>query len=149
LQALDALLDNHGWRMKRSSRNPNLFITAGLPGEVDPRVRKVNLLDKPPAASGDDVMDAVKFDNLPVTDAIRQLAGLAGLNIQFDPQLLNPQDANRHPIPSAKPMPSPTVSDKYTNITARQAMQKLLDQYGWQTTQIPGNPILRIVSQAP
>ena len=178
-QALDALLDNYGWRMKRSSRNPNFFITTGLPGVVDLRVRKVNLLDMPPeagamAAQDDTGSSTITFDNLPATDAIRQLAALAGLNIQLDPQLLNPQDANHHPIPApaavptpiqiqtplgpgwvVKPhasttaIPAPTVNDTYTNITARQALQRLLDQYGWQTTQIPGNPILRIVSQAP
>ena len=145
LQALDALLDNYGWQMKRSSINPNLRITARPPGAVDPRTRKVNLL----AAQDDEVLHDVAFDKMPVLDAIRQLAFLVPLNVQFDPQLLNPQDANHHPIPSAKPMPSPTVNEKWTNITARQAMQRLLDRYGWQTTQIPGNPILRIAAQDP
>lgn len=161
LQALDALLDNYGWRTKRSSRNPNLFITAGLPGEVDPRVRKVNLLDMPPAANGDEVLDSIKFDNVPLTDAIRQLAALVPLNIQIDPQLLPRLIPNQIQIQTpygvgwvtkfmAAPaaIPSPTVNDKYTNITARQATQRLLDKYGWQTTQIPGNPILRILAKA-
>jgi hypothetical protein len=99
------------------------------------------------------------------------LAALAGLNIQLDPRLFNPQNANLPAIsaPGTKPtlvqtpfgpaeiftvpiqapqaIHGPTVNERYTNITARQAMQKLLDKNGLQLTQIPGNPILRVVAQ--
>jgi hypothetical protein len=179
LQALDALSENYGCQVLWGpGPNPQPVIYAG--GAVDPRVKKVNLLDKTPAAGalaapanagpGDEIVESMTFDNLAVTDAIRQLAVLAGLNIQIDPQLFNPLDANHQPIPPPaakptlvqtpfgqaeifKPIPSraaiqaPTINEKYTNITPRQAMQKLLDKYGLQLTQIPGNPILRVVAQ--
>jgi hypothetical protein len=146
LQALDALSENYGCLVLWGpGPNPQPFIYAG--GAVDPRVIKVNLLDKTPAAGAlaapananpaDEIAEAMTFDKLPVTDAIRQLAGLAGLNIQFDPQLFRAA------------IRAPTVNERYTNITPRQAIQKLLDKYGLQLTQIPGNPILRVVAQDP
>jgi len=181
LQALNAPSENYGCLVLWGpGPNPQPLIYAG--GAVDPRVIKVNLLDKTPAAGalaapanagpGDEIAESMTFGGLPVTDAIRQLAVLAGLNIQFDPQLFIPQDANHHPIPAPaakptlvqtpfgqaeilKPIPSraaiqaPMVNERYTNITGRQAMQKLLDKYGLQLTQVPGNPILRVVAQDP
>lgn len=152
LQALYALSENYGCLVLWGpGPNPQPLIYAG--GAVDPRVIKVNLLDKTPAARalaapanaepGDEIAESLTFDNLPVPDAIRALANLARLNIQFDPQLFTPLDANHALIPF------PAVNDKYTNITPRQAIQKLLDKYKLQLTQIPGNPILRAVAQDP
>ena len=99
--------------------------------------------DASPPRPGDEVLETVTFDNIPLPDAIRQLANLAAMNIQFEPRLANPQDANHHPIPS------PTVNEKMKKVTALQAMQRLLDEFGWQATQITGNPILRIEAKAP
>jgi len=183
LQALYALSENYGCLVLWGpGPSPQPIIYAG--GAADPRVIKVNLLDKTPAAGalaapanadqGDEIVAAMTFDNLPVTDAIRSLAVLARVNIQFDPQLFKPPDANHAPLPapaakptlvqtpfgqaefiSLKPIPSraaiqaPTVNERYTNLTPRQAIQKLLDKYGLQLTQIPGNPILRVVAQDP
>ena len=90
------------------------------------------------AAAGGQVAETVAFDDLPLPDALRQLGKLAGLNIQFDPRLVNRQDANHHPIPS------PSVNEKMKNVTPRQAMQALLDEFGYRATGITGNPILRI-----
>ncbi len=153
-QALQALLDNYGWQMERDSNNPIIRIHAKDPNAVGPPLTKVNVLDKSLAAGApaavaanatarDEVVEAMTFDDLPLPDAIRELALLSRLNIQIDPRLANPQDTNHHPILS------PRVSEKMKNITPRQAMQSLLDEFGWQATRINGNPILRITARDP
>ena len=79
------------------------------------------------------MVETIRFDDVPLTDAIRELAILSGLNIQFDPRLANTHDVK--------------VTEKWTNVTARQVLQALLDSNGLEVTQIPGNPILRASSK--
>jgi type II secretory pathway component GspD/PulD (secretin) len=74
-----------------------------------------------------DMVDVV-VDGVALPDAIRTLALQAGLNIQFDPKLLNGVTADGRPIPP------PTVTEKWHNLTAMQALQGLLDNYSWQMT---------------
>jgi hypothetical protein len=154
MQALQALLFNYGWQMQRFANNPIVLIRAIDPDAAGPLSTRVNLSQTAQIAAaagvtparpapGDVVEDSVTFDKLPLTDAIRSLAALAAINIQFEPRLANPQDDNHHPIPS------PTVNEKMREVTARQAMQRLLDEFGWQATQITGIPILRIEAKAP
>jgi type II secretory pathway component GspD/PulD (secretin) len=66
----------------------------------------------------------VTFSDVALTDAIRSLALQAGLNIIFDPNLLV--------APDGHPIPPPQVTEKWRNLTAMQAMQALLDTWGWQ-----------------
>jgi hypothetical protein len=147
LQAMQALLDNYGWQMQLDANSPKVLIRSRDTNATAPLRTKVNLLDKAPsadaatasanAARGYEGM-AIAFDDEPLPDAIRQLANLEGLNIQFDPLLLHQQDANHHAVPT------PTLNRKYNNVTPRQMLQTLLDTYAWQMTQIPGNPIFHI-----
>jgi hypothetical protein len=143
LQVLDALLANYGWTMEWTSNNPNVRIHAGIPNMVEPRMTKVNLLEKAPAnmAAGD-VPTEIKLDNVALPGAIRSLANQLGWNIEFDP-LLAQQDANHQPIPL------PQVTEHWKAVTCRQALQALLDKYGWEMTQLPGNPVLRIGAKKP
>jgi len=154
MQALQAMLFNYGWQTQRIANSPVVLIRAKAPDAVGPLSTKVNLSENAQMAGaagvtpvhpapGDEVNESVAFDNIPLPDAIRSLANLAAMNIQLDPRLANPQDANHRPIPS------PTVNEKMKEVTARQAMQRLLDEFGWQATQISGSPILRIEAKAP
>ncbi|MGO8700500.1 MAG: type II secretion system protein GspD [Limisphaerales bacterium] len=77
--------------------------------------------------ASNDMVDVV-VDGVPLPDAIRTLALQAGLNIQFDPKLLNGV------TPDGRPIPPPTVTEKWHNLTAMQALQGLLDNYAWQMT---------------
>ena len=86
------------------------------------------------ATAGDETI-SVAMDDVPLCDAVTALAKQASMNIQFDPALLN--------------QTAPHVTRKWTHVTARQALQSLLDTYGWQMAQIPGNPIFRVVSKNP
>jgi hypothetical protein len=63
------------------------------------------------------------------------LATQAKLNVQFDPKL--------------GPQVDLQVVERWTNVTVRQALQVLLDNYGWEITQTPWTPILRIAADAP
>lgn len=176
MQALQALLLNYGWQTQRFANNPMVLIRAKDPDAVGPLFTKVNLSKEAPtgvifspawgpftkvnlpeeaptggaaaaakasAKGSDEVIETITFDHILLPDALRNLAILAGMNIQFDPRLFNSQDANHHPIPS------PTVNEKTQHVTARQAMQALLDEFGWQAAQITGNPILRIEAKEP
>jgi hypothetical protein len=139
LQALEALLDNYGWRMEWKQNDPTVRILAATSHTVDPRTTKFDLLEKAPTDNHEaDEATCIVFNNVPLPEAIKALALQVGLNIQMDPLLANPRDAAHHPIPS------PIVNEEWQNATARQTLQKLLDKHGLQMTRIPGNPIIRI-----
>jgi len=58
------------------------------------------------------------MENVPLTDAIRKIAGQARLNILLDPRL------------SAPPFDRVTVSIRWQDVTAREALAALLDNHG-------------------
>jgi len=136
LQALQALLDNHGWQMTKAPGVPIFRITAQDPDAVGSLRTRVNLMEKAQTngAERDPVIPMIAFDAMPVMDLIRALALQANLNIQFDPRLSN-WNFN--------------ATAKWRNVTARQALQALLDNNGLQMTQLPGNPILRVTAKNP
>ena len=71
---------------------------------------------EPPAK--DEVIPLIEMDKVPLNDAIRQLARQAHLNILLDPRL------------SAPPYDRMTVSIRWQDVTAREALDALLDNYG-------------------
>src|ERR1035441_1457552 len=93
---------------------------------------------------GEEVAEVLAFDDLPLPDAIRQLATLAGLNIQFDHKLDNPVDPVTH-----LPIAPPTVKEKWRNLTPMQALQALLDKYDWQMKKSPSTPVVIISAKEP
>ena len=70
----------------------------------------------PPAK--DEVVALIEMEKVPLTDAIRQLARQARLNILLDPRL------------SAAPYDRMTVSIRWEKVTAREALEALLDNHG-------------------
>ena len=73
-------------------------------------------LAAPPAK--DEGIPLIEMDKVPLTDAIRQLARQARLNILLDPRL------------SAAPFDRMTVSIRWENVTASEALAALLDNHG-------------------
>jgi hypothetical protein len=69
-------------------------------------------------AARDEVIPLIEMENVPLTDAIRQMARKARLNILLDPKL------------SAPPYDRMTVSIRWQEVTAREALDALLDNYG-------------------
>ncbi|MGP8198822.1 MAG: type II secretion system protein GspD [Limisphaerales bacterium] len=94
---------------------------------------------------GDEILDTVTFDGIPLPDAVRALALQAGLNIQFDPRLLNTVG----PDGRSMPVTPPTITEKWKKVTAKQALTSLLDNWGWQLVMDPRSPIGRITAKDP
>jgi hypothetical protein len=65
-----------------------------------------------------EVIPLIQLESMPLTDALRQLARKAQLNVILDPKL------------SAAPYSSITISVRWENVTAREALVALLDNYG-------------------
>ena len=94
---------------------------------------------------GDEILETVTFDSIPLPDAVRALALQAGLNIQFDPRLLNTVG----PDGRSMPITPPTITEKWKKVTAKQALTSLLDNWGWQLVMDPRTPIGRITAKDP
>lgn len=73
----------------------------------------------------DDVIPLIQMDNVPLTDALRQMARKARLNVVLDPRL------------SEAPYKNMTVSIRWENVTAREALLALLDNYGLMLIESP------------
>jgi len=71
----------------------------------------------PDSPGNGEILPMVAFDAVPLPDVIRELGRQAGLKIQIDKRLLN-----------AVP---PLITEKWKNVTARQALTALLDNWGW------------------
>jgi len=70
------------------------------------------------ASANNEVIPLIEMENVPLSDAIRQLARQARLNVVLDPRLSQP------------PFVRQTVSVRWEAVTARDALVALLDNYG-------------------
>jgi type II secretory pathway component GspD/PulD (secretin) len=84
------------------------------------------------------------MDDVPLTDAIRNLARQAGINYMLDPKVGFGQAG-----PDGKPAAQPNVSIRWENITAEQALDALLNNYSLQLTQDPKTKIARVTTKDP
>src|SRR5450759_2561938 len=78
-------------------------------------------------AQPDAIIPLIVMDDVPLTDAIRNLARQSGLNYMLDPKIAFGQVG-----PDGKATPQPSVSIRWENITAEQALAALLNNYGLQ-----------------
>ncbi|MFO1477093.1 MAG: hypothetical protein U1F98_10635 [Verrucomicrobiota bacterium] len=101
-----------------------------------------------PAATNAPVTSAVipliVMDDVPLTDAIKNLARQANLNYMLDPRV-----AFGQPGPDGKPVAQPTVSIRWENITAEQALNALLGNYGLQLVEDNRTKIARVTIKDP
>ena len=86
----------------------------------------------PEAANGTNgtpgaVIPLIVMDDVPLTDAIKNLARQAGLNYMLDPKVGFGQ-----PDATGKVTPQPSVSIRWENVTAEQALNALLKTYNLQ-----------------
>lgn len=93
----------------------------------------------------DPILDQVTFDGVPLTEAVQGLALRANLNIEFDPKLLTAIGPDGHAVPLTPPL----ITQRWKNVTAKQALTALLDNYGWQLVLDPRSPIGRITVKEP
>jgi type II secretory pathway component GspD/PulD (secretin) len=69
------------------------------------------------AAPDEEVIPLIQMENVPLTDALRQMAKKARLNVLLDPRL------------SQAPYSTMTVSIRWEKVTAREALVALLENY--------------------
>lgn len=98
----------------------------------------------PPAAQPGTVIPLIVMDDVPLTDAIRNLARQAGLNYLLDPKIGFGQ-----PGPDGKITAQPSVSIRWENVTAEQALAALLNNYNLQLTEDPKSKIARVTIKDP
>lgn len=90
------------------------------------------------------VIPLIVMDDVPLTDAIKNLARQAGLNYMLDPKVAFGQVG-----PDGKPVPQPTISIRWENVTAEQALNALLANYNLQLTEDPKSRIASIKVKDP
>jgi type II secretory pathway component GspD/PulD (secretin) len=91
------------------------------------------------------VITLITMDDVPLTDAIKNLARQAGLNYILDPKVTFGQVG-----PDGKtPLPQPSVSIRWENVTAEQALTALLGTYNLQLVEDPKSKIARITIRDP
>ena len=90
------------------------------------------------------VIPLIVMDDVPLTDAIKNLARQAGLNYIMDPAISFGQIG-----PDGKPIPQPSVSIRWENVTAEQALNALLNTYKLQLIEEPKTKIARITIKDP
>lgn len=83
----------------------------------------------------DEVVPLIVIDEVPLTDAIRNLARQSNLNFQFDPRITSSNQ--------------PTVSIRFENVTASEALQAVLENYNLQLLRDPRTRIARITIRDP
>jgi len=90
------------------------------------------------------VIPLIVMDDVPLTDAIKNLARQAGLNYMLDPKIGFGQ-----PGPDGKVVAQPSVSIRWENITAEQALNALLNNYSLQLVDDAKTHIARITIKDP
>ena len=90
------------------------------------------------------VIPLIVMDDVPLTDAIKNLARQAGLNYILDPKV-----AFGQPGPDGRPIPQPSVSIRWENVTAAQALTALLGTYNLQLIEDPKSKIARVTVRDP
>src|SRR6185369_10146455 len=86
----------------------------------------------------------IVMDDVPLTDAIKNLARQAGLNYILDPKVSFGQIG-----PDGKAIPQPSVSIRWENVTAAQALNALLSTYNLQLAEDPKSKIARVTVKDP
>lgn len=95
-------------------------------------------------ASPNTIIPLIVMDDVPLTDAIKNLARQAGLNYMLDPKVNFGQVG-----PDGKIVPQPTVSIRWENVTAEQALNALLGNYNLQLVDDPKSKIMRVTVKDP
>lgn len=97
-----------------------------------------------PPADPNAIIPLILIDDLPLTDAIRNLARQASLNYLMDPKV-----ALGLPGADGKLAPLPNVSIRWEKVTAQMALEALLNNYGLQLIEDPKTKIARITTKDP
>src|SRR2546425_9201109 len=89
----------------------------------------------PATPNPSEVIPLIQIEEVPLTDAIRNLARQSNLNFQFDPRITTTNQAN--------------VSIRFENVTAQEALSAVLDNYNLQLVKDPRSKIARVTIKDP
>ena len=89
-----------------------------------------------PAAKPDEPVPLIVIDDVPLTDAIRNLARQSNLNFQFDPKILSASN-------------QPNVSIRFENVSATEALTAVLENYNLAILRDSKSRIARITTKDP
>lgn len=95
-----------------------------------------------PVASN--IIPLIQFVDAPLTAVIENLARQAGMNYILDPKINFGQ-----PGPDGRVIPQPSISIRWENLTAQQALGALLNNYDLQLIENPKTKIARIAPKDP
>ncbi len=126
------------------SGTPPAATTAGNESTTNPPA--VTEAGNPPAPTGisTNATLPIQFSDVPITTAIESLARLAGINYILDPKIGYGQ-----PDQNGQIKPEPTLSVRWENVTAQQALLALLDNYSLQLVENPKTGIAKITTKDP
>jgi general secretion pathway protein D len=113
---------------------------AGAPSTAAPEAAKAASSSLQPGT----VIPLIVMDDVPLTDAIRNLARQANINYMLDPRIGFGQVG-----PDGRPAAQPNVSIRWENITAEQALDALLNNYTLQRVEDPKSKITRVTVKDP
>jgi type II secretory pathway component GspD/PulD (secretin) len=88
-----------------------------------------------PAPGAGEVVPLIVIDEVPLTDAIRNLARQSNLNFQFDPKITSSNQ--------------PNVSIRFENVTAQEALLAVLENHNLTLVKEPKQKIARITFKDP
>src|ERR1043166_1678232 len=117
------------------------------PAKTDPATNDTIVVQAAPApqaaaqpvpAASTEVVPLIVIDDVPLTDAIRNLARQSNLNFQFDPRITATGGTNQ-----------PNVSIRFENVTAQEALQAVLDNYNLVLVRDPKSKIARVTIKDP
>ena len=88
-----------------------------------------------PEAKVEEVVPLIVIDDVPLTDAVRNLARQSNLNFQFDPRITASNQ--------------PNVSIRFENVTATEALMAVLDNYNLQLVKDTKTRVARVTIKDP
>jgi len=98
----------------------------------------------PASAPATDIIPLIVMDQVPLMDAVRNLARQAGVGYMLDPTIVFGPAG-----PKGTPPPQPSVSIRFENVTAMYVLRALLKNYGLLWVPDPPTGIARIVRGDP
>ncbi len=88
-----------------------------------------------PGMKAEEVVPLIVIDDVPLTDAVRNLARQSNLNFQFDPRVTASNQ--------------PNVSIRFENVTASEALQAVLENYSLQLVKDSKSRVARVTVKDP
>jgi type II secretory pathway component GspD/PulD (secretin) len=114
------------------------------PAAADTTVAASTTIQTNATAEAGGAIPLIVMDDVPLTDAIKNLARQAGLNYILDPKVSFGSIG-----PDGKAVPQPNVSIRWENVSAAQALNALLGTYNLQLVEDPKSKIARVTVKDP